>query len=221
MAEPSRNAGDPFSYPPEYSLTPDPVIVDDNPAGKDGKSEAWTVLRELIETVVLALIIFLLIRQGIQNYRIESFSMRPNFDEGQFVLVNKLAYRIGEADRGDVVVFHNPNNTQEDYIKRVVGLPGDMVEIRERSVYINGERLDEPYTNSGTSPQSVSPNIVVSPNHLFVMGDNRDNSRDSRSFGELEEDLVVGKAWIRVWPPEQFGPIFHYEVEPGKLTATE
>ena len=221
MAEPSRNAGDPFSYPPEYSLTPDPVIVDDNPAGKDGKSEAWTVLRELIETVVLALIIFLLIRQGIQNYRIESFSMRPNFDEGQFVLVNKLAYRIGEADRGDVVVFHNPNNTQEDYIKRVVGLPGDMVEIRERSVYINGERLDEPYTNSGTSPQSVSPNIVVSPNHLFVMGDNRDNSRDSRSFGELEEDLVVGKAWIRVWPPEQFGPIFHYEVEPGKLTAIE
>ena len=101
--------------------------------------------RELIETVVLSLIIFLVIRQLVQNYRIENHSMEPNFYEGQFVLVNKLAYKLGQPDRGDVVVFHNPRNTNEDYIKRIVGVPGDQVEIREGHAYINGQLLPEDY----------------------------------------------------------------------------
>ncbi len=88
------------------------------------QNQAWQILRELLETVVLALVIFLVIRQGVQNYRIESHSMEPNFSENQFVLVNKLAYRFGDPKQGDVIVFHNPNNPAEDYIKRIVGLPG-------------------------------------------------------------------------------------------------
>ena len=94
-------------------------------------SMSWMMLRELIETIVLSLVIFLLIRQVVQNYRIESHSMQPNFYEGEFILVNKLAYRLGSPVRGDVLVFHNPNNVDEDYIKRIIGLPGDTLEISD------------------------------------------------------------------------------------------
>ena len=108
----------------------------------------WMMVRELVETVVLSLIIFLLIRQVVQNYRIENHSMEPNFYEGQFVLVNKLAYRLGQPARGDVVVFHNPRNTNEDYIKRVIGLPGDQVEVRDQTVFINGQPLAEDFPHN-------------------------------------------------------------------------
>jgi len=146
-------------------------------------SMGWILLRELIETVVLSLIIFLLVRQVIQNYRIESHSMQPTFYEGQFILVNKLAYKLGEPERGDVVVFHNPSNESEDYIKRIIGLPGDKLEIDRQIVYINDEVLDEPFDRNMFRPETRYGPIVVEPNHLFVMGDNRPNSSDSRRFG--------------------------------------
>jgi signal peptidase I len=178
---------------------------------------AWMLLRELVETVVLSLVIFLLIRMVVQNYRIESHSMLPNFHEGQFILVNKLAFKLGEPVRGEVVVFHNPSNTDEDYIKRVIGLPGDSVEVREQTVYINGEALPQPYqTNPLPAGYQYGP-AVVPPDHLFVMGDNRPNSRDSRypEVGPVPENLVVGKAWLRVWPFAEFGLVPHYQLEPG------
>ncbi len=182
-------------------------------------SMAWLLLREVVETVVLALVIFLLIRQVVQNYRIESHSMRPNFEEGQFILVNKLAFKLGAPSRGDVIIFHNPNNVQEDYIKRVIGLPGDTVEVRGQTVYINNRPLPEDYPHNQLAPNSHFGPVVVEADHLFVMGDNRPNSTDSRAFGPLSEDLIVGKAWVRVWPLSQFGLIQHYDLEPLPATS--
>lgn len=183
-------------------------------------SMTWVMLRELVETIVLSLIIFLLMRQVVQNYRIESQSMEPNFCEGQFILVNKLAYVLGEPKRGDVVVFHNPNNQQEDYIKRIMGLPGDTLTIRNQKIFINGnepeDTLDEPYLFNQVSPgENVGP-VVIEQDRLFVMGDNRTNSSDSRStVGQLSQELLVGKAWLRVWPFERWGLINHFDLEPG------
>jgi signal peptidase I len=177
-------------------------------------SMTWMMLRELIETIVLSLVIFLLIRQVVQNYRIESHSMQPNFYEGDFILVNKLAYRLGEPERGDVLVFHNPNNVAEDYIKRIIGLPGDTLEIHDGRVFINGKPLVEDYPINEIPKGQVFGPIVIEPDHLFVMGDNRPQSQDSRYFGELPEDLIVGKAWVRVWPFNKFGIIQHYDPEP-------
>src|SRR6476620_2390469 len=174
--------------PDVYTLTPevkvdatasDPLV--DNKTTTVTESEpqpsmTWMMLRELIETVVLSLVIFLLIRQVVQNYRIESHSMQPNFYEGQFILVNKLAYRLGSPERGDVLVFHNPQNVKEDYIKRIIGLPGDTLDIHDGKVFINGKELVEKYPiNEIPRGQSYGP-IVIEPDHLFVMGDNRPQS---------------------------------------------
>ena len=123
MTETTENAREEFALPAEYVLSRESGAATVANAGEadrvgDEPSMTWLLLRELVETVVLSLVIFLLIRQVVQNYRIESHSMEPNFYEGQFILVNKLAYKLGAPQRGDVIVFHNPNNTDEDYIKR-------------------------------------------------------------------------------------------------------
>lgn len=218
MSELKDKAGDPLAISPEYTL----VASAESPALETGNStdaiqqiSAWSLLRELVETVVLALILFLVIRQVIQNYRIESHSMEPNFYEGQFVLVNKLAYKLGEPQRGEVLVFHNPGNPDEDYIKRIIGLPGDTVEVVGDTVMINGQELPEPFPHNQNPEGSYSGPTIVPDGTLFVMGDNRPNSSDSRRIGTIPEDLVVGKAWLRVWPFNQFGLIEHYQLEPG------
>lgn len=186
-------------------------------------SMTWMMLREMLETVVLSLIIFLLMRQVVQNYRIESQSMEPNFCEGQFILVNKLAYVLGEPKRGDVLVFHNPSNQDEDYIKRIIGLPGDTLSIRNQQVFINGDdsnsALDEPYLSNKNSSGETVGSLLVEPDRLFVMGDNRSNSQDSRSgqVGQLSQDLIVGKAWLRVWPFDRWGLVQHHDLEPGQM----
>ena len=218
----TRNANDPFALQPDYSqsvadlLTPTEESV---PVAPKQPSAIWVLLRELVETIVLSLIIFLLIRQVIQNYRIESHSMQPNFYEGQFILVNKLAFKLGEPERGEVIVFHNPNNVEEDYIKRVIGLPGDTIEIRDQTVYLNGEVLTEPYQINPFAPGEYFPPTLVEPDTLFVMGDNRNNSSDSRRIGAIPEELIVGQAWLRVWPMDKWGVIKHYQLEPGVPAA--
>lgn len=207
----------------EIAIEDDPLAA--GPADVAGqpapRNEALQLLRETVETIVLALIMFLIIRQGIQNYRIESHSMEPNFYENQFVLVNKLAYRLGEPQRGDVVVFHNPNNVKEDYIKRIIGLPGDALEFRDDIVYVNGLPLDEPYTNPPTRAPFGSQTIVVEDDHLFVMGDNRPKSSDSRYFGQLDQDLLVGKPWVRIWPVSEWARVGHIDLVPGQPTTVD
>jgi len=216
MTELRDKAGD------QYQLQPESVVTADSAARATGAANplaAGSLLREFIETVVLALILFLVIRQVVQNYRIESHSMEPNFYEGQFVLVNKLAYKLGTPHRGDVLVFHNPNNVKEDYIKRIIGLPGDQVEVTGDTIFINGEELPQPFVhNLNTANEHYGP-IVVPDNSLFVMGDNRPRSSDSRAIGPIDENLVVGRAWLRIWPLNLFGIVQHYALEPGAAAS--
>lgn len=225
MSETTKNVGDQFRLQPDLSAKPSPFAVqtalveDVTTKIENQPSMFWMLLRELVETVVLSLIIFFLVRQVVQNYRIESHSMEPNFYEGQFILVNKLAYKLGAPTRGDVIVFHNPNNVDEDYIKRVIALPGDTLEIRDQTVYINGQLLAEPYDQNKLTPGTVFGPVVIEPGHLFVMGDNRPNSSDSRRFGQLAQELVVGKAWVRIWPFAQWSVVKHYHLEPGAPVA--
>jgi signal peptidase I len=215
----TRNANDPYALQPDYTQPAPDLLgapeVESAAVEEKQSSTAWVLFRELLETIVLSLIIFLLIRQVIQNYRIESHSMQPNFYEGEFILVNKLAFKLGEPTRGEVIVFHNPQNPDEDYIKRVIGLPGDTVEIHEQTVYVNGELFAEPYSINPFRPGENYGPEVIPPNRLFVMGDNRGNSSDSRRIGTIPEELVVGQAWLRVWPMDRWGIIKHYTLEPG------
>ena len=218
MSELQDKAGDQLAMPPEYTLVASaesPAVEIESSTDATPQVSAWSLLRELVETVVLALILFLVIRQVIQNYRIESHSMEPNFYEGQFVLVNKLAYKLGEPHRGEVLVFHNPGNPDEDYIKRIIGLPGDTIEVIGDTVLVNGNELPEPFPHNQNPEGSYSGPTIVPDGTLFVMGDNRPNSSDSRRIGTIPEDLVVGKAWLRVWPFNKFGLIEHYHLEPA------
>jgi signal peptidase I len=216
MTEQAKQVPDIYALTPEVKVEGDPVVATPTTAveSEPQPSMSWMMLRELVETIVLSLVIFLLIRQVVQNYRIESHSMQPNFYEGQFILVNKLAFKLGAPDRGDVIVFHNPNNTDEDYIKRVIGLPGDTLAIHDGRVFINDKPLIENYPINEIPPSVVVQPEVIQPDHLYVMGDNRPQSQDSRYFGQLDEKLIVGKAWVRVWPFNKFGIVSHYDIEP-------
>jgi signal peptidase I len=211
MTETTKPARDPYALQPE-AIEAQAGSGESAVAPPQGTT-TWSMVRELIETVVLSLIIFLLIRQVVQNYRIENHSMEPNFLEGQFVLVNKLAYRLGQPERGDVVVFHNPSNTSEDYIKRIIGLPGDTVEVQNAAVFVNGQPLVEDFPHNPISMGDYMPPVVVGEDQLFVMGDNRPNSSDSRVFGPISQDLAVGQAWLRIWPLDKFGLVEHEDLQ--------
>ena len=163
--------------------------------------------RELLETLVLTLVIFLLIRSVVQNFRIDGVSMEPNFHEGQYLIINKLAYKVGVPSRGDVVVFRYPLDPDRDFIKRVIGLPGDVVAVRQGRVLINGRAVVEPYPLLPASYSSEP--VTVGPGQLYVLGDNRNNSSDSHTWGLLPMDFVVGKAWISYWPPSQWSVVAH------------
>ncbi len=182
------------------------------------QSSLWTglgtALRELIETLLLTLVIFLLIRFAVQNFRIEGFSMEPNFHDGEFLLVNKIVYMLHPPERGDVIVLRYPPVPSRDFIKRVIGLPGDKVEIINGRVYINGELLTEPYPlNEGT--YTYGP-VTVGSDEYFVLGDNRNNSSDSHSWGMLPTKNIVGKAWFAYWPPQLIGVVPTYSYASGK-----
>jgi len=199
-------------------LYPHPSTVQEPGTASSSKpSRGMQLLREILETLLLALVAFAIIHLVIQNYRIEGPSMEPNLHQGQFLVVNKLAYRLGGVQRGDIVVFHYPNAPRRDLIKRVIGLPGDRLEIVRGQVWINGQPLDEPYV---LEPGGYSyPPTVIEPDHVFVMGDNRNNSNDSRRWGSLPIRSIVGKVVLCYWPPRYWGLVPHER--PGeKPTST-
>lgn len=177
----------------------------DTGGAKDGASSWRPIARELVETVVLTLVIFFLIRTVVQNFRVDGMSMEPNFQDGQFLLINKLSYRLGDPQRGDVIVFHYPRDPSRDFIKRVIGLPGETVEIVDGQVFIDGEHLPD-LTDIIPASYTAAP-ITVNADELFVMGDNRPNSSDSHSWGTLPMNLVVGKVLLSYWPPNTWGII--------------
>ncbi|HEX9029755.1 MAG TPA: signal peptidase I [Anaerolineales bacterium] len=179
------------------------TIPDPEPLPSDGSSAGWRrFLLDMLETVVLAVILFVGINQVSARIRVESISMQPTLYAGDFVIVNKLAYKIGIPGRGDVIVFHYPPDPSvEPYIKRVIGLPGETVKVDNGKVYVNGVPLREPYIKA---LPAYNNSWVVPADSLFVLGDNRNNSSDSHSWGFVPIGNVIGKAEVVYWPPSQW-----------------
>lgn len=180
------------------------------------------LVREVFETVILALLIFLSLHISIQNYRVQGPSMQPTLMEGEYLIVNKIVYlrfnlakianiipfydREEEPDRfifhpprrGSIVIFRSPSQPSKDFVKRVIGVPGDVVEIVQGDVYRNGERLVETYVTS-RDDASMGP-VIVEADGLFVLGDNRSASNDSRDWGILPTENLIGRVELRFWP---------------------
>ncbi len=167
-------------------------------------------LRELLITVGIAVVIFVGARQTIQTYEVFQSSMEPNFHQGERVVVSKVAYVFGEPKRGDVIVFKSPIEPNEDFIKRVIGLPGDTVEIRNGYVYVDGVALNEPY--EAQSPAYTMAAEKIPDGEYFVLGDNRNYSNDSHTGWLVPAANIHGKAWIVTWPPSDWGVIPHYNL---------
>ena len=199
------------------------------------KRVAW----ELAQTLVLALLIFLLVRAVAQNFRVEGPSMEPGLHNGQYLLVNKAVYFklnlgtlskyipfIGAKDgeetflfhgpqRGDVIVFRYPKDPSRDFIKRVIGVPGDRVRVEAGLVYVNDVPIQESYisNNAGRDIEEQA----VPPESYFVLGDNRPNSSDSRNWGFVPEDNIIGKAMLSYWPLSALGGVGNHHVDLGLI----
>ena len=189
----------------------DPQLIPEAPSEKP----RWkNFLQEIFETLGLAVLLFLVINLISARVRVDGFSMRPTLDDGEFVLINRLAYQFGNYQRGDIIVFRPPmypeagsirrllglpniSDDYEDYIKRVIGLPGDSVKIENGTVRINGSLIGEPYI---AAAPGYSGEWSVPAGNLFVLGDNRNNSADSHAWGFLPEKNVLGKAMVIYWP---------------------
>ncbi len=194
---------------------PRPGLADPSPAPFQPRppnppAEKPTGLRNAVEWVAIVvgalLVAFVVKTFLIQAFYIPSGSMLPTLHENDRVLVNKLSYDLHGVDRGDLVVFEGPDQAAgqiKDLIKRVIALPGETVEARDGVVLIDGQPLLEPYLGPGITTGPIEP-ITIPPDHYWVMGDNRGNSKDSRFFGPIEEGSIIGKAFVRVWPVGDF-----------------
>ncbi len=166
----------------------------------------WRFLVETFQTILLALVLYFLIDSVVARVRVENVSMKPTLLPDERLLVSKLAYRFGEVERGDIIVFHFPADPSEDYIKRVIGLPGDRIHIRDGKVFVNGRELEEDYI---TAPIMYNGEWVVPPDSLFVLGDNRNQSSDSHSWGFVPLQNVIGKALVVYWPLDKVKFLSH------------
>jgi len=171
-----------------------------------------TVFLDILETVVIALAIFVIIYLFLfQPHQVRGNSMYPNFHDADYLLTDKISYRLNEPKKGDVVIFVAPKNEEYDYIKRVVALPGEKVSINESSqVLVDNQIIDEPYLNDEVRTFSGNfltdgETVTVPENQYFVLGDNRPHSSDSRDWGFVPKENIIGKAWFRYWPLERMG----------------
>jgi signal peptidase I len=174
--------------------------VDAQPAARPSRSKA--ILRDIAETIALFLVVFTLSQVMLGNFMIEQRSAYPHFVPGDRILVDKVFYHIGGLQRGDMIVGKWQSN-DSDVFKRIIGLPGETIEIRDRKVYINGELLPEPYLEPGVYTE-IDATWTLAPNQYFVMGDNRLESGDSRTNGPMIAKDIVGRAWVRYWPLSKF-----------------
>ncbi len=169
---------------------------------RNGKS----LVRELLETLALTAILFFLARATVQPFKVDGHSMDPTLHDSEFILVDKVSYRIGSPQRGDIIVFKFPGDQTRDFIKRVIALPGDTVQVKDQTVYVNNNPLPESYLPASNKPTYDMAAYKVPKGILFVLGDNRNNSYDSHEWGvgagatPLTDNLVIGKALLAYWP---------------------
>lgn len=173
---------------------------------------------DILETLVLAVVLYFGINAVSARVRVDGFSMRPTLQDGEYILVNKLAYKFSEPMRGDIVVFEFPVNPEEDLIKRIIGLPGDTITVQNGVLTVNGVVVEEPYINA---PPAYNGTWQVSAGELFVLGDNRNDSRDSHQWGLLPIENVIGRAVLIYWPPEEWQVIRHINQAGIPLSAVQ
>lgn len=188
----------------EQAEIQEPVI--EGQVGEEEKINWRRFGLDILETLLLALILFFAINAMSARVRVDGFSMRPTLEDGEFVLVSKMSYLFGATQRGDIIVFHFPMDPKEELIKRVIGLPGDHVSVSAGIVYVNGQKITEPYI---AATPAYSGEWLVAEGQLFVLGDNRNNSNDSKDWGLLPAQNVVGKAVLIYWPPPLWDVIQH------------
>ncbi len=191
----------------QYEIAPPPAEPSDTPAPPRrspalGTLRAW--VRDLGLSIVVAVFIIVFLYQPV---RVEGTSMLPNLEDEDRLIVSKLAFRVGDIHRGDVVVFEYPRDHSKSYIKRVIGLPGDRVAIDHGRVIVNGRTLVEPYVPGRFADDTSQPEMAIPPGEFFVMGDHRNISFDSRSFGPVDRELIYGKAAFVYWPMDQAGVV--------------
>jgi len=202
MAIESTEQRQPYTTP--YPITePPPTAV----SGEEIIPPTSVFVREILETLLFTFFVIWAVKAATQNFRIEGASMLPTMHEGQYLIINKLAYMLEEPTRGDIIVLHFPNDRSRDFIKRVIGLPGDIVAINNGQVTVNGVVLAEPYIKDTTTNNQT---WEVPEGQYFVMGDNRPNSSDSRSWSYLPASDVIGRAWVVYWPPEDWQTVPHH-----------
>lgn len=182
-------------------------------------------MRELVEVVVLAVILYFGISFAVQTVHVEGLSMFATLDDNDYLIADKIDYRLHAPQRGDIVILRPPTDNSKDFIKRIIALPGERILIREGVVYINGHKLDEPYlpeawTIFNNYPDKPNGELIPA-NQYFVMGDNRNRSQDSRVFGPIGRDRIDGRAWFRIWPLNHFGGIYSQipTLETGTVAA--
>jgi signal peptidase I len=194
---------------PVQTPSPDHDGLTDVPQPKIRQRRSFA--REMVETILLIAAIYAFVNLATARFVVDGHSMLPNFDTDQFIIVSRLAYVLGDPQRGDVVVFHYPLQYERDFIKRVIGLPGETVTILDGRVYIDGKLLEEPYIANFCRSKSCDGEWYVGPEQYFVLGDNRGASKDSQDFGPVDRKYIVGRAFVRYWPPKDWGLIKHWK----------
>ena len=176
-------------------------------------------LRDIALTLALAIVIFLGLQFTVQSFIIFEHCMEPAFHEGERVLVNKAVYHFIEPKRGDVIILHPPLDPEAVYIKRIIAIPGDSVEVNNGAVYVNGTKLDEPYVRNPAA--YTFPLLAVPENEYFVLGDNRNVARDSHYGWTVPRENIVGKAWFSFWPPDEWGLVGNYPLAEQLASSAE
>ncbi len=159
---------------------------------------------EMVRVGIISLAIILPVRYFlVQPFYVKGASMEPNFYDHEYLIIDEISYRFNEPQRGDIVVFKYPLDDKQFFIKRVIGLPGEVVKIQDNSVYINGSKLNETYLESNVEtflPLRGHGDVTLADDEYFLLGDNRDQSFDSRSFGPVKKSMIIGRTWLRGWP---------------------
>ena len=175
------------------------------------------IFRDFIAPILVGLAVFALFQATVGSFKVYGSSMLPTIEEGDYIMVSKASYFFGEPQRGDIIVLHSPRENNTDLIKRVIALPGDTIEIKDNTVFVNDTPLFEPYIME--PPYYSVPREEIPTGHYFVLGDNRNNSSDSHRGWTVPRENIVGKTFVTYWPPYRWGTIKHYNLDAGTQAA--